>query len=113
MCSSDLGYSVFAGGHRLSKAGGNVRPVLAYSHAQGCSITSGYVYRGAAVQGARGRYFYGDYCAGTVWSFRVGRHGRASRAAVSGHVPSLSSFGVDGHGELYATSQEGKLYKLR
>jgi len=107
------GYSVFARRHRYSKSGGKVKPVLVYSHAHGCSITGGDVYRGAAVRSARGRYFYGDYCAGTVWSFRVGRHGRASRAAVSGHVPDVSSFGVDGHGELYATSLDGALYKLR
>lgn len=107
------GYSTFSASHRYSKSGGKVRPVLVYSHAHGCSISGGYVYRGAAVQAARGRYFYGDYCAGTVWSFRVGKHGRASAAAVSGHVPSVSSFGVDGHGELYATSLDGTLYKLR
>jgi hypothetical protein len=90
-----------------------VRPVLAYSHARGCSVTGGFVYRGTAVRAARGRYFYGDYCAGTIWSFRVGKHGRASAAVVSGHVPHLSSFGVDGNRELYATSLEGTLYRLR
>jgi glucose/arabinose dehydrogenase len=107
------GYSVYSTSHRLSRAGSLVKPVLAYSHAHGCSITGGYVYHGASVRAARGRYFYGDYCAGTVWSFRVGRHGRASKAAVSGHVPSLSSFGVDGNRELYATSLDGTLYRLR
>ena len=70
------------------------------------------VYRGSAVAAARGRYFYGDYCAGTIWSFRVGTHGRASRAVVSGNVPSVSGFGVDGNGELYATSLGGTLYEL-
>jgi hypothetical protein len=32
---------------------------------------------------------------------------------VSGQVEGLSSFGVDGHGELYATSLAGSLYRLR
>jgi len=107
------GYSVYAAGHRLAHAGSLVRPVLVYSHAHGCSITGGYVYRGSAVRAARGRYFYGDNCAGTIWSFRVGKHGRASNAVVSGNVPSVSSFGVDGSGELYAVSLGGTLYKLR
>jgi hypothetical protein len=31
----------------------------------------------------------------------------------SGHVPSVSSFGVGGDRELYATSLDGTLYKLR
>jgi glucose/arabinose dehydrogenase len=107
------GYSVYDSSHRYAKAGAKVRPVIVYSHARGCSVTGGFVYRGTAVRAARGRYFYGDYCAGTVWSFRVGKHGRASAAAVSGHVPSLSSFGVAGNRVLYATSLEGTLYKLR
>jgi glucose/arabinose dehydrogenase len=107
------GYSVFDRGHRYSSAGTKVRPVAVYSHSRGCSVTGGYVYRGSAVREARGRYFYGDFCSGTIWSFRVGRHGRASAPTVSGQVPSLSSFGVDGHGELYATSLDGTLYRLR
>jgi glucose/arabinose dehydrogenase len=107
------GYSVFNTRHRYAKRGGKVKPAIVYSHSRGCSVTGGYVYRGSAVRAARGRYFYGDYCAGTVWSFRVGKHGRASRAAVSGHVPSVSSFGVDGNRELYATSLDGTLYRLR
>jgi glucose/arabinose dehydrogenase len=107
------GLSIYDAGHRYSKNGAKVRPVLVYSHSQGCSITGGYVYRGSAVQAARGRYFYGDYCAGTIWSFRAGSHGRASAAVVSGQVSDLSSFGVDGQGELYATSLGGTLYRLR
>ena len=106
------GYSVYSAGHLYTNVGQKVRPVLVYSHDHGCSVTGGYVYRGSAVAAARGRYFYGDYCAGTIWSFRVGSHGRASAAVVSGKVPSISSFGVDGHGELYATSLDGTLYQL-
>jgi glucose/arabinose dehydrogenase len=107
------GFSTYSTSHRYANVGQKVRPVIVYSHSHGCSVTGGYVYRGSAVAAARGRYFYGDYCAGTVWSFRVGPHGRASAPAVSGDVPSLSSFGVDGNGELYATSLGGTLYRLR
>jgi glucose/arabinose dehydrogenase len=107
------GYSVYDASHRLAHVGGLVRPVLVYSHAHGCAVTGGFVYRGSAVPAARGRYFYGDSCDGTIWSFRAGKHGRASKAVVSGNVPSVSSFGVDGNGELYALSLGGTLYKLR
>ena len=106
------GYSVYSASHTYSKVGQKVRPVVVYSHAHGCSITGGFVYRGSAVPSARGRYFYGDYCAGTIWSFRVGKHGRASAPVDSGNVTSISSFGVDGNGELYATSLGGTLYRL-
>jgi hypothetical protein len=52
------------------------------------------------------------YCSGTVWSFTVDAHGRAGRPREAGHVPSLSSFGLDGHGNLYAVSLDGTLYRL-
>lgn len=107
------GYSVYSTAHGYASVGQKVRPVLVYSHAHGCSISGGYVSRGSAVRAARGRYFYGDYCNGTIWSFRVGKHGRASAAVVSGNVPSVSSFGVDGNSQLYATSLGGTLYGLR
>ena len=45
-------------------------PVATYSHADGCSITGGYVYRGSNAS-LRGRYIYGDYCSGTIWSFKI------------------------------------------
>ena len=59
-----------------------------------------------------GRYVYGDYCSGTVWSFKAGS-GRLSAATVAGNIHSLSSFGEDGNGELYATSLDGTVYRLR
>ncbi len=92
--------------------GDAVAPQWVYSHASGCSVTGGYVYRGSAVPAAAGRYFFGDYCSGTVWSFKAGK-GRASAPAVVGKVGSLTSFGEDGNGELYAVSGDGAVYQLR
>ena len=68
-----------------------VMPVSQYSHARGCSITGGYVYRGSAVPAAKGRYFYGDYCSGTIWSLQlVGRCRAPDQAgAVHGREPDL------------------------
>lgn len=46
-------------------------PVTYYDHANGrCSITGGVVHRGAIGQ-LRGHYFYGDFCSGQVFSFRL------------------------------------------
>ena len=106
------GKAVYDAGKPYVRKGGAVSPVLVYSHAAGCSITGGYVYRGSAVPSAQGRYFYGDYCSGTVWSFKAG-NGRLSAATVAGKIGNLSSFGEDGNGELYATSLDGSLYRLR
>jgi len=46
-------------------------PILDYDHGQGCSITGGSVYRGAAIPEIRGHYFYSDYCSGWIKSFSV------------------------------------------
>ena len=57
--------------------------------------------------GAAGRYFYGDYCSGTVWSLKiVARQGPAIRVEPFS-VKSLTAFGEDAAGELYLVSQEG------
>ena len=86
-----------------------VGPVAGYSHAGGrCSVTGGYVYRGASVPAAAGRYFYGDFCTGEVWS----RKGGASRREIF-KVPQLASFGEDASGELYLISLGGTIYRLK
>ncbi len=43
-------------------------PVTEYTHADGCSITGGEVYRGSAYPNMHGSYFFGDYCTGKIWS---------------------------------------------
>ena len=89
-----------------------VRPVAQYSHGKGCSITGGYAYRGTAVAAAAGRYFYGDYCSGTVWSLKIVA-GKARQIRVEPFtVKSLTAFGEDAAGELYLVSQEGTVYRL-
>ena len=89
-------------------------PVLDYDHSNGCSITGGYVYRGRAVPSMRGRYLYGDYCTGTIWSLRsTGGKLRSGPRREPFKVDGLSSFGEDAAGELYATSvNNGTVYKL-
>jgi glucose/arabinose dehydrogenase len=88
-----------------------VQPVAQYSHDDGCSVTGGYVYRGSNAS-LRGRYIYGDYCSGIVWSFKlVGGKATALRREAF-KIASLSSFGEDTAGELYAVSHEGTIYRL-
>jgi glucose/arabinose dehydrogenase len=89
-----------------------VGPVAQYPHSDGCSVTGGYVYRGKAVPSAAGRYFYGDYCSGTVWSLTL-QGGEATVRREPFDVESLSSFGEDTAGELYLVSHGGTIYRLR
>ncbi len=115
---TNYGWSVYEGrvkfkSARLTPGGRLVFPVTVYGHNGGsCSVTGGYVYRGSAVPAAKGRYFYGDYCSGKIWSLRVagGRATSVRREALN--VSGLSSFGQDTHGELYAVSLEGRIYRL-
>jgi glucose/arabinose dehydrogenase len=89
-------------------------PVLEYGHKEGCSVTGGYVYRGAAIPDLQGHYFYADYCEGWVRSFRY-ENGRATEQAdwpslrPGGQVP---SFGEDAAGELYVLSTYGGVYRI-
>jgi glucose/arabinose dehydrogenase len=105
---------VFDAAHHYTSAGDKVFPELVYSHGQGCSVTGGYVYRGPSSPAARGRYFYGDYCSGSIWSFPV-HNGRAGPPRIEARIPALSSFGEDNAGNLYAVSQanHGAVYELR
>jgi glucose/arabinose dehydrogenase len=115
---SNYGWRVWEGrsrytlGQSVNPRGRLVFPILVYSHSVGCSITGGYVYRGKAVPAARGRYFYGDYCQGTIWSLRVvnGKLREVRREPFK--VSNLSSFGEGAAGELYAVGLGGELYKL-
>ena len=108
------GRSRYTSGQRVNRRGTLVFPIATYSHSQGCSITGGYVYRGKAIPSFRGRYIYGDYCEGTIWSLRSsgGKLSSGPRREPF-TVPGLSSFGEDAAGEIYATSVDnGTVYKL-
>jgi glucose/arabinose dehydrogenase len=90
-------------------------PVLDYPHFSGaCSVTGGYVYRGA-VPALRGTYFYADFCAGFVRSFRY-QNGQPTDQKewplLSPTGGSITSFGEDAAGELYITTQGGSLFKF-
>jgi glucose/arabinose dehydrogenase len=81
-------------------------PILDYvTHVNGtCSITGGYVYRGGAIPGIRGHYFYSDYCAGFLRSFRYENGAAVDQKDWGLTMSNVSSFGVDAAGELYIMS---------
>lgn len=94
---------------------GFVAPVLEYAHdgAGGCSITGGFVYRGAAVPALAGHYFYSDYCSGWLRSFTVVNGAAVERIDWNiANVGSILSFGRDAQGELHVLSQTGRVYRI-
>ncbi|MDQ3670639.1 MAG: PQQ-dependent sugar dehydrogenase [Actinomycetota bacterium] len=113
----NFGWDVFEGRLRHEEkepnpAGRLVRPVAVYGRDGGCSVTGGFVYRGEAIPAVQGRYFYGDYCSGIVWSFRIeGEKARELRREPF-TVEGLSSFGEDANGEIYLAALSGTVYRL-
>lgn len=88
-------------------------PVAEYTHDDGCSITGGYVYRGA-IAAIRGHYFYSDYCRGWLRSIRLADDGTVAERQTwdVGALGAVTSFGVDAAGELYITNGSGKVYQI-
>jgi hypothetical protein len=66
--------------------------------------------------GYQGTYFYGDYCTAFVRSFRF-QNGAATEqrdwtSSLGRGVTLISSFGVDGEGEIYILDHTGGIYKV-
>jgi glucose/arabinose dehydrogenase len=114
--SSFEGPAIYNPKVKLRGKGKLVVPVLSYNHdTASCSVVGGYVYRGTQVSAARGRYFFGDFCSGYIWSFKAGaqyRRGAIVRQS-EGVIADLVSFGQGADGELYAVSIDGDVYALR
>jgi glucose/arabinose dehydrogenase len=113
----NYGWDVYEGTHVYedkdpSGNGQLAFPVYEYSHSEGCSVTGGYVYRGSKIPAAKGRYFFGDYCSGTIWSFAL-KDGKATDVRThSLHVDVITSFGEGRAGELYVVSHEGDIFRI-
>jgi glucose/arabinose dehydrogenase len=90
-------------------------PILQYDNTGfggNCSITGGYVYRGAALSGLQGHYFYSDFCGGFLRSFRVENGAAVDEADWGITVGGVTSFGQDTAGELYMLVEEGTVFRI-
>ncbi len=86
-------------------------PVVEYDRDGGCSITGGYVYRGARLPSLVGAYVYGDYCSGKIWAVRQEGVVTEHRLLVDSSIR-LAAFGEGPDGELYMLSFDEKIYRL-
>jgi glucose/arabinose dehydrogenase len=89
-----------------------VFPIAEYGRGQGYSVSGGFVYRGRVVPALRGRYLYGDFGSGTIWSLEVVRGKATTLRREPIRVEALASFGEDAAGELYAVSLGGTVYRI-
>ena len=113
----NFGWSAFEGTQRFNsdqEAPGAIPPVFEYPHdGSSCSVTGGYVVRDDSLRSLRGRYLYGDYCAGQLRSFTADpAHEATDDLELGVEVASLSSFGEDRDGHIYAVSASGPVYRL-
>ncbi|MBC7827951.1 MAG: PQQ-dependent sugar dehydrogenase [Chitinophagaceae bacterium] len=99
---------------RLPCGGTYVTPVLDYDHTTangGFSITGGYVYRGSAYPALLGYYIFADYVTANVWLLPP--NGTAGDTIMYRNLrDSITSFGENASGELFATTLNGRLFQV-
>ena len=87
---------------------GLIPPIAEYSHAASrCSITGGYVYRGAKRTFPSGTYVYADFCSGEIFSL-----GGGGQSVLLDTGLNISSFGEDEAGEIYVVGLGGTIHRL-
>ncbi|HJQ69915.1 MAG TPA: PQQ-dependent sugar dehydrogenase [Blastocatellia bacterium] len=86
----------------------SIAPITEYSHTNGrCSITGGYVYRGAQLSLPLGSYVFADFCTGEIFLLNEG----AQRVILDTRM-SISSFGEDEAGEVYVVDLSGSVHRI-
>ena len=86
----------------------------------GCSITGGYVYRGNDLKDIYGKYIFGDYCTGKIWSIVINdnefinlkNHTDSIMESIGKKEFYLSSFGQNNNGEIFIVDYNGTIYQL-
>jgi hypothetical protein len=94
-----------------------IDPVAEYAHDNGCSVTGGYVYRGARLAGLQGVYVFGDYCSGKIWGLWEKDLDVYMMRNINDNLLlqtrlNIASFAQDHEGELYVIDIKGQIYRL-
>jgi uncharacterized repeat protein (TIGR03806 family) len=93
---------------------GLIEPVVEYSHpgsAQG-SVTGGFVYRGKAMPGLVGTYFFADQVNGDLYAITYDVTGAPQATLFLDTMQNVNAFAEDQDGELYFASYGGGIYKI-
>ncbi|MEZ5175816.1 MAG: PQQ-dependent sugar dehydrogenase [Acidimicrobiia bacterium] len=112
---TNFGWPIREGGSCFGGAScdtdGLVTPIAEYAHDEGCSVTGGAVYRGAAIPSLHGQFFYADYCSGILLS--VARDGMFHDwTEQTGPLDHPTGFGIGPDTELYIVTQNGALLRI-
>jgi glucose/arabinose dehydrogenase len=116
---ANFGWDLFEGNHAFegdpaSPPPNYVGPIHEYQNVAGtCAIAGGYVARDRTLPALRGRYLYGDFCAGDVRSLDPDAPNPSATDRSTGlAVSSLSGFGEGARNRLYAVSLDGPVYRI-
>jgi glucose/arabinose dehydrogenase len=85
-------------------------PIAYHGRSDARSITGGFVYRGTSHPSLAGRYFYGDFITGKIWSLRKTGTSPSTWSAPAFELAAgfnISSFGEDEAGELLIVDYSG------
>lgn len=114
----NYGWRIMEGLHCYNPAtgcdqSGLTLPIAEYTHASGCALVGGYVYRGQKYPQLNGLYFFGDYCSGNIWTLQRSAAGEWQMIQRLAAGFTISSFGEDQNGELYVLGfDENTVYRL-
>ena len=106
---ANLGWNLREGRHcylptQGCPTAGMTDPIAEYSHAEGQSITGGYVALGNRVPQLRGKYVMGDFMSGALWAVQLPESASAAAQvwSLGQHDHHFASFGRTQAGDLYA-----------
>src|SRR5690606_8083851 len=94
-------------------------PVVHYAHphidpAGGNAVVGGFVYQGDRIPALRGRYLFGDFVSGRLWSFAAQPDAPLDWRAHAVPWSMISAIEPDSEGEpIVADYASGTLYRLR
>jgi len=115
---ANMGWPLLEGTHPYEGAAppdGDVLPIFDYDRTNGeCSVTGGYVYRGAELASLNGVYLYADFCKDDIRGLLRLPDGQIQEASLGITVPggAITSFGQTNDGELLVLSQAGGIYRI-
>jgi glucose/arabinose dehydrogenase len=89
-----------------------VPPLYVYGRDVGGTVVGGHVYRGEEIRPLQGVYVFADFFNTSVFGLIRRPSGQVIVEPIGVEVDSLSSFGEDNAGELYALSLAGPVYRL-
>ena len=115
----NFGWNLMEGSHCVRPAEGCeepslMLPVTEYSRDLGSTVIGGVVYRGSEQPALVGGYVFADYGSGNVWLIDAALDGPTEPVLALESNATISSFGEDEAGEVYATDlAAGELLRVR